>query len=76
MKGRKEQKEKKQCKGQVSVWQKFSSSDLFNVIPTCPRKARKAQLKGKKVETKRVSFKGLILASGGESETKKDFIVN
>lgn len=56
--------------------QRFSSSGLFNMIPTCPRKAHKAQLKGKKVETKRVSFKGLILASGRESKTKKNFIVN
>lgn len=58
------------------VAEKFSSSCHFDMIPTCPRKAHKAQLKGKKVETKGVSFKGLILASGGESKNKKDFYVN
>jgi len=55
---------------------KFSPSCLFNTIPTCSRKAHKAQLKGRKVETKGVSFKGLILAAGGESKNKKDIFVN
>lgn len=56
--------------------EKFSSSCLFSMIPPCPRKPRKAQLKGRQVETKAVSFKGLILASGEESKNKKDFFVN
>lgn len=53
--------------------EKFPSSYLFDTIPTCPRKAHKAQLKGKKVKTKGVSLKGLILASGGQRKEKKDF---
>lgn len=74
MKGKKAGKERRSsARGRWLIVAKKFSSCLFNMIPTCPREAHKAQLKGRKVETKRIYFKGLFLALRGESKNKEDF---
>lgn len=72
VKGRKEWKERRNHAREGAggyVAERFSSSCLFHMIPTCPKKAHKAQLKGK-VETKELYFERLILASGGDTKNK------